>query len=313
MKNKSLLIASVFAASSVFAQDLTSKKGEPILPEAGDWAITFDATPFINYFGNMFNGTTGNTLTGDWANGTAGYPWAIRGKMFKDEKTAYRAGIRLGFGSNTWTNMVDDASDNASTSTPAPGTFPDVAVEVEDQLKKSSSAITLAGGLEMRKGKTRLQGYYGGELFIATSGSKKAYTYGNALSTSTTNPVGATASTDWSTITGDMNMTTFPSTTGGPAARITEWKSSSFSFGLRGFIGAEYFVMSKISVGVEYGWGFGMTSSKTSTTMEAMGADFNGDNVTASTTVETKTKGMSLDTDIIGQGSNASLNINFHF
>lgn len=307
MKNKSLLIASVFAASSVFAQDLTSKKGEPMLPEAGDWAISFDAMPFVNYFGNMFNGTTGNSLSGNYSNG---YPWAIRGKMFKDEKTAYRAGIRLGMSSNTYTALVDDASDNASTATPPPGTFPDAPVTVEDELKMNTNNIVLTGGIEMRRGKTRLQGYYGGELLINLSGAKNTMTYGNALSTSTTNPIAVSAatSTDWAAY-GVNNLGTF----NGVSSRKTEWKSSTFGFGLRGFIGAEYFVLPKIAVGIEYGWGFGLSSTKTSYTEEAMGADFNGDNVTASNTVETKVKGMRLDTDILGQANNASLNVTFHF
>ena len=46
MKKSIALVAMAFGVSSAFAQDLTSKKGEPILPEAGDWSIGIDAAPF---------------------------------------------------------------------------------------------------------------------------------------------------------------------------------------------------------------------------------------------------------------------------
>ena len=63
MKKKVLFVASLFLATATFAQDgLTSKKGEAYLPEAGDWALGFDANPFLNYAGNMFNGSLNNTL-----------------------------------------------------------------------------------------------------------------------------------------------------------------------------------------------------------------------------------------------------------
>ena len=53
MKKSVLALAMAFGVSSAFAQDLTSKKGEPILPEAGDWAISASANPFLNYIGML--------------------------------------------------------------------------------------------------------------------------------------------------------------------------------------------------------------------------------------------------------------------
>jgi hypothetical protein len=306
MKNKSLLIASVFAASSVFAQDLTSKKGEPMLPEAGDWAISFDATPFLNYAGQMFSNAGAAAPTATYTNG---YPWSIKGKMFKDEKTAYRAGIRLGFGSYTERALVDDASDNAGT----PVSYPTEPATVEDSYKASYNGIVLTGGLEMRRGKTRLQGYYGGELLIGFGGNKDTYTYGNALNTNTdATGVSGSNGASWN---GGANFTT---DSYGNAARYTERKSSSMMIGLRGFIGVEYFVLPKISIGAEYGWGFGMMSTKTTDTYESRGLNASAALQTASFTEENKENGMTIDTDINGDntawGAGAgSLNIIFHF
>ena len=61
MKKSIALVALAFGVSSAFAQDLTSKKGEPFLPEAGDYMIGIDANPFLNYLGNFFGKTVANT------------------------------------------------------------------------------------------------------------------------------------------------------------------------------------------------------------------------------------------------------------
>jgi hypothetical protein len=54
MKKSLTLLALVLGMSGAFAQDLTSKKGEPFLPEAGDWGLGIDANPFLEYAGNFF-------------------------------------------------------------------------------------------------------------------------------------------------------------------------------------------------------------------------------------------------------------------
>lgn len=320
MKNKSLLIASVLVAtaSTVSAQDLTSKKGEPFLPEAGDWAISVDAVPFLNYFGRMFSNAGATSPSFGYANA---HPWAIRGKMYTDATTAFRGGLRLGFGSQSYSNMV--AAPQASTAT-APD-FPTQPNEVEDTYKAGYNGIVLSGGIEMRKGKTRLQGYYGGELIIGFGGTKDAYTYGNTITTGATpDPnIDATNSTDWSTYTLNgvpaglpANMTTDYA---GNDARITERKSSSMSIGLRGFIGVEYFLFPKISVGAEYGWGLGFSSQKWTTSYESQGVvASSGNYAVGSFTDEVKTSGFRIDSDIQNIptglfGGSGNLNIIFHF
>lgn len=313
MKNKSLLIATVFAASTAFAQDLTSKKGETMLPEAGDWAISFDATPFLNYAGQMFSNAGATSPTAGYTNG---YPWSIRGKMFKDEKTAYRAAIRLAFGSNTERAMITTAFD-ASVAGPV---YPAQRPESEETYKASYNGVVLSGGLEMRRGKTRLQGYYGGEVLIGMGGWKDSYTYANALFvgavTASTPFVDGSNGTEFSSANGD-NITGVMDYAGNDA-RITERKASWMMVGLRGFIGVEYFILPKISVGAEYGWGLGFGSVKTSSAWES-----NDDPTTAGTYVlgeftdENKSSGFMIDSDIqntsTGLGGSGSLNIIFHF
>ena len=75
------LMIALFAVAAVTAQDLTSKKGVPILPEKGDYAIGVDAIPFFQYVGNMFNANAFNP--GPAFNFTAPTPFIIYGKYFK--------------------------------------------------------------------------------------------------------------------------------------------------------------------------------------------------------------------------------------
>lgn len=290
MKKSILAVAVVLGASATFAQDLTSKKGEDFLPASGDWAVSIDATPFLNYAGNLIGGNganvspTWNYLVGDQR---------IVGKYFAADDMAYRAGLRIGMSSNSGNAMVND---DAVTTAP---TYPALPAMKEDSYKMSATAIGLSGGLEWRRGFGRLQGFYGGELGIMLASSKATYTYGNAGTTT------GASTTDFGT-----NITT---DTYGNAARITEAKGGSmFGLGLRGFIGAEYFVLPRIAVGGEFGWGLAFISNgASSTSLEST----DGTSVGTQTIEGTKTSGFSLDTDGLNSvfGPAASLRMTFHF
>ncbi len=95
----------------------------------------------------------------------------------------------------------------------------------------------------------------------------------------------------------------------------------TLGIGVRGFIGAEYFIFPKISMGAEYGWGIGyQMTGKGKTTVESIGGT-----PAKVGTLETETAGSSkfgLDTDlnqgtIFGfHGSNsgmATVRATFHF
>jgi len=304
MKKTILVLAVTFIMSSAFAQDLTSKKGEPFLPEADDWAVSIEATPLLQYMGNLLNGNTSNGApTWNFLNSNQ----TIIGKMFKDEKTAYRASLRIGKQGHTYHNNV--AKDFST------ATFPTIEV-VDDQLKMGSTTVGLGGGLEMRRGKTRLQGYYGGDLLIWLQSYKATMEYGNLMSpTNTASTTTTPTSTDWGTLDW-VNMTPGVITSGpaGPGGRMTEWKSGSvFGFGVRGFIGAEYFIFPKISIGGEFGWGIGFTSNggSTSTTQMVGGT---GPSVADVVIEGGKDSHFVIDVDqnAFGTGS-AALRLNLHF
>ncbi|MDQ3048947.1 MAG: hypothetical protein M3R27_15460 [Bacteroidota bacterium] len=310
MKKSVLVIALAFGVSGAFAQDLTSKKGEPFLPEAEDWAISMNADPIFYFIGNAFNNNSDNAAPGvNWMNQNQ----TIIGKKFIDDKNAYRVVVRLGFNSSSYKNFV---TDNANTSAVF---FPAQAAEVEDKFKMSSTNVGIGVGKEMRRGKTRLQGFYGADAMIWISSSKMKYEYGNEMSATTgsgttTNP----NSTQW-------NADGTVASENGVNNRELQSKSGmTFGIGVRGFIGAEYFIFPKIAIGAEYGWGIGFqTMGKGKVTTEEQGLDSNGDNVVAE--IERESAGASkfgIDTDlnqgnVFGfKGSNtgtASLKVTFHF
>ena len=283
-----MILALAFGVTTAYAQDLTSKKGEPYLPEEGDWAIGFNADPFITYAGNLFNGGTNTSpgITDPMGN------LVITGKMFKDATTAYRVMLRIGMGSSTWNNFVMQDGQT------------DPNITVNDSWKNSGRNIVIGGGLEMRRGKTRLQGYYGGMLWIMMTGGGDEYTYGNAFSTTNTSP---TVTLTWAPITSGPAI--------GSSRTTSTTAGSGFGFGLRGFIGAEYFILPKISIGAEYGWGVGMMNTGEGETVTESW-DFANNTIKTTTSKTAGSKMFGLDTDINMNNammSNGSVNITFHF
>jgi hypothetical protein len=287
MKKTVLFTAALFAVTAASAQtgEITSNRGENWLSQDGDWGLTFDANPLLNYAGNLFNGHTNNSLgSGEYGNG--GLTWlsndmVIRGKKLVDANTAYRGEVRIGFGSNKTTINVTDV---------APGAAVDAVVE--DVMKSNYMAINLGVGLEKRVGSTRLVGVYGAMFNVGFGSSKNTYEYGNPLST-----------------TNQAHTNTF-----NQGAGVTESKAgSTFGVGLNAFAGVEWFCAPKISLSGEYTWGLAMSSQGFgSTTTESWDA---ANNSTQSTTVEgttsatAKTNSFSIDTGVSG----GMIGVNFYF
>jgi hypothetical protein len=305
MKRNILTVALALTTLSVFAQGTTtttttsattvtttgapivSKKGEVYLPEAGDWAISFSAAPFLNYLGNFMSGYTGGSNvapTAQFLNGNN----TIIGKYYVDAQTAYRGILRIGINSTGQDNLVND---DASTATPNP--------MVTDHWATANHFIGLGVGMEKRKGKTRLQGYYGAEFMFFLSGSSNTYTYGNAFTSSDQTPT----STVWPV----------PANNTVPGSRTLAYDNgSTFGVSLQGLIGVEYFILPKISLGAEYTWGINFSSTGQGTVTQETG---NGTTSTSTTTHTGGSSNFSLDSGINNPwGSPAgNLYINFHF
>src|ERR1035437_9136773 len=257
MKKSVVALALAFGVTTAFAQDLTSKKGEPILPEAGDWSIGVDAGSFLNYAGNFFGKTGPNTAPGfNFLNGDQ----TIIGKYFTDEKTAYRAIVRIGMNSQSTSKDVAQVEPSGYVPPNFPGTYP----LVTDKKQYKHNFIGLGGGIEMRKGKTRLQGYYGADAMLWFSSAHAAFTYGNALNSNNGAASSYTAGVGGNTSDfGASSTGTYPTSNVGNGefgGRILKTSGgSTFGIGVRGFVGVEYFILPKIAIGGEFGWGINYT------------------------------------------------------
>ncbi len=221
-----LAIAFGFMSISANSQDLKSKRGESFLPEKGDWSIAFNASGLFQYIGNIFNNSS--NIGGPYVQGDYNWDNAIVLKKYTSATTAYRAIANLEF-----SNYKDTS------------------------YSESNMNITAGLGKEWRKGKTRLQGYYGADAYLTLSSYHEKNT-----------------ATDY------------------------EYKSGlGIGLGGHGFLGAEYFIFPKISIGAEYGyWAYVYSSPKSKTT--------NG-----STTVE----GNSNTQYGLSGVQTTSININLHF
>lgn len=308
---KSILAVAVILGSTAFAQKMESKNGESYLPAAEDWAISIDATPFLNYFGNLIGGGQNANTAPTWNYLTNNQ--IIRGKYFVEDDMAYRAGIRLGFGSMKGSSMV---ADRGSSLVPD---YPSVEpAMVENTYKAGTTNIGIMVGLEKRRGFGRLQGFYGAELGFNIASAKNTFTYGNALTQTTSGPNVNIDVADDMDVNGDAVADNTGTDVFGNAGRVTEWKSGmSFGIGLRGFIGAEYFVLPRLAIGGEFGWGLVFqTMGTSSTTLESEGLDNALNERTSSFTTESKNgSGFGVDTDRVNSvfGPAGSLKMTFHF
>lgn len=229
MKNISLLILACLFAFNVQAQDdvLTGQKGQPILPEAGDIGLGVNLIPLFNWFGNSFNNNSNNTYAGTNKFFTTFGNSVIMGKYMLSESSALRVNFGLSFSHYEDNKYVfDDAANDPN-------------VTVTDTRIADNSRFTLGVGYEMRRGKGRIQGYYGADLsFMVNKFSGYTYQYGNGFSTTNNVPTAY----NWG------------SNLSGGERTIQDAVSAEFGVGLRPFIGVEYFVAPKLSMGCEFGY-----------------------------------------------------------
>lgn len=270
--------------------ELLNDDDKNILPEEGDWALGIDALPIANFASGILFGGGGATGLFSYPQGpviggndslTYGGSQAIYGKYMTSAQTAIRARVRIGMGSQTNKQMVqDDAGGQGD--------------QVEDQQTNSYTNVTLVGGYEFRKGgDQRFQMIYGGELALLYSSNSTSYEYGNDFGSNNQNPTTAN----------------FGGNIAGPGTRVTD-NSPGGTFGaqLRGFVGVEYFFARKVSLAGEFGWGPAYaTTGEGETTTETW--DTNTGSATTNTGTTANGSNFSLDTD----NANGSISLMFYF
>ncbi len=277
----------VAIATSAIAQvDMNSKRGEPILPEVGNYAFGVDAWPFLDYAGQLLNGSSGPNSV--FFSSPIDMPGVVLyGKYVKDANTHYRGKVRIGFGSEKIELPVQLQD--------ADGNFTDPETYGVDEWKQSGNSIVLGAGIEKRRGNGRLQGYYGPEVCIGFGGSKNEHTFANAIGMNNQMPG----------ISGSWGTGPTPSNPYDGNARITEAKfGSTFMFGIHGVVGVEYFFMPKASIGAEFSWGIMMESTgATEVTTEEWDSS---DDVLVTETLETAGSQSSFGIDTGVDGSSGS-------
>jgi hypothetical protein len=232
MKIKTIIAALLIMPMALLAQEessLKNKNGKEILPQVGDISFGINAEPFLNYAGNLFDQTGTNSLSLTLPQNTAvfGFKYVAKSDLH------YRAGVRLNFSHDVNNEFVTD--------------FNDFDEQVEDKMVTDYSNIYISGGIEKRRGKGRLVGFYGAEAALSFSTLKYKYEYGNSLSDVTTNLVGFTH--DFGT---NIEYST--------PMRMTEDKAGmEIGVGASLLFGAEYFFLPKVSVTGTFSWNFMFT------------------------------------------------------
>ncbi len=303
-----LAAVAILCNLNIFSQDLTTAKGELILPQAKDWGLSIDATKLIKSPGFDY-------LTS---------VQSISAKYFKDAQTAYRFGFRVGL--NNWTSKAYVTDRAAVTSSVI--AYPAIVAVKENKWSRNSMALGLSYGIEKRRGSTRLQGIYGAEVGFYVSRARDRFTYGNKL-----DPLSTTAPVTVDTLGDAMSSSVFgragnvdpsPSIQGvqGAARALDRKNGLTFSLGARAFVGGEFFPLPRLSIGGEFGWGLGFSmSGRSETIWESAGeAKIPGGQSTPTSVKKTTVDGpqsfkLGLDNDngsIFG-GTSASLRVNIYF
>jgi hypothetical protein len=266
----------MLAISGFSQQDsvLKNKKGKPVLPEKGDFALGISANPIFNFVGNMFSSSGSNQLYLNFLNGQ------VYGKYFTSSQSALR--LKLGIYNSTShyeNNVEDDYNINH---------------KVTDEMDYSYNSISFAAGIEKRKGSGRLQVSYGGELLLSLYSYSNKYSYGNAFSVTNTSP---TTTYDF------YNSYSYKTST----RPLESKRNDGLTTGLRAFTGIEYFVFPKISVGGEIGLGYRHAFGGKKTTKTEYWDFVNS--ILKSDDLENNYRYSSLYTDIL----NGQIFILFHF
>lgn len=288
-KTITFLAAMVLAAGIMTAQEapvLTSKSGIPILPQAGDFAIGVNAIPMFEFVGNMFNNQVNNTVGFEFLDNDMRF---IFGKYFLEDLLAVRVGLRVG---HTRFSDIQYVNNDAAAAGGG-GSKGDGDTWITDKHNSVNTNIMLGIGMEKRKGVHRIQGFYGLDLGLGLMSGSDKFVYGNEYSKDNTTPT----------------TTNFGNNIFWGAGRVTQiQQGTGFIIGARLFVGFEYFILPKLSLGGEFGWGPALgLMGKTSTTVE--GWDMVKDELKVEELPLFKGSMLNIDTD----NANGVIKMLFHF
>ena len=260
MKIKILLASACMMLASTAYVD-AKKPEKDYLPKAGDVTIGVNAVPFLNYLGNFFRfGQGNNTINANEIGGVPAFnkgvipgldnpTMSIFGKYFLTDQTAVRLNVGIGINSQTQSNYVQDDAAVAEN--------PLSVDQVEDTYKYRNSGMSVAVGYEWRRGGKRLQGFWGGQAILAYSNSKHFFGYGNAITEVNQNPTATAWNVNnnipdlWIDANYNGNFPNLNNNIGGNSRLLMQSDGRSWTYGVGGFVGVEYYIAPKISIGCE--------------------------------------------------------------
>jgi len=229
--NKITLLFLLFCFSAVQAQTTEVKKDSVVktknsvvkaklnnyLPHAGQFGIGADATPLLNFIGNMFNNSVANTFNIS--------DNLIYGKYYLTDKSALR-GI-IGVASTNPKNEFYIRDDAAWYANPLSN------AQVVDTKTIETNNYMLSLAYQRYIGESRLRGFYGVQVLGGFSSVKNLYTYGNPMSA--LNP---TPSSNY----------VYTATKDRPLEELT---TNQFQAGGGLIAGFEYFILPQLCIGGE--------------------------------------------------------------
>lgn len=223
------LSIAIFSLASIAQEGIdttedTGAKNNMTLPKAGDIGVGFDASPFLNYVGNMFNGTTNNRL--NLNDNTLYFRYFLTGN------SAIRASINL----STYIDILKEyVPDDA-----AIFLDPNSNKQLVDRRIDNWHSYEMKVGYQLYHNHKNFRGFYGADLGYHFEKYSRVYEYGNQMTEINSSPT-----TYWH---------------GNTAVRPLEQKAGiQNSISLGAFIGGEYYFMPRVCVGAEFGLAYGMT------------------------------------------------------
>ena len=242
MKRLGLFLFSAFTAlaGTVCAQDEQKSIDGA---KAGDFAVGIEASPVLDFVGNMFNGNPDNASAKRWDK----QDYTLHGRYFIADDAAVRLHLRFNPKDNKTIEREFIKDDAARTLNPLSND------KVEDKHVSYQNDWKIGAGYQMFRGQGRLRGFGGGDLFYRYHSASNYYYYGNKMNEFNSAPTSAGWVSDNSKRT------------------ISDVHSGTHSLGLVAFTGAEFYFISHACIGFEVGLAiqgsFGTRSLKTEETM----------------------------------------------
>ncbi len=236
---KTIIIATLLGLFCAPYMAIAKSINDEYLPETCKFSIGLDLTPLLNFAGNIFNGTSDQTLDDiggepiSVINTTITQPTVSfigRYMIYNDLAIRANIGVMISNQTNNY-YVVDDSAvalDPLSTS------------KVIDSESTSSRGGSIAVAVEKRLGERRIQGVFSAGVVYGFATTSIKYNYGNGITE--INQIPTTNSDNYTTVSTAM-----------PNVRITNdyLTSGSHAVGLVTSLGFEYFVAPKVSIGAE--------------------------------------------------------------